>query len=90
MEAALRSATSRSGNSSCASLEAEYTLAPASLTMRYASPGSPISAITSAVNCSVSREPVPLPITMSWMPYLAISSLNFAAASFFLLFGGVG
>ncbi|MNY20092.1 hypothetical protein D3C86_1535530 [compost metagenome] len=46
--------------------------------------------MTSAVNCSVSREPVPLPMTISWMPYLAISSLNLAAASFFLLFGGVG
>ena len=33
METALRSETSYSGNSFAASLEAEYTLAPASLTM---------------------------------------------------------
>ncbi|MNQ92737.1 hypothetical protein D3C85_1081710 [compost metagenome] len=90
IEIALRSATSSSGNSVCASFDAEYTLAPASLTIKYLSFRSLISPISSATNCSVSRDAVPFPITISSTLYLLINCLNFAFASATLLFGGVG
>ena len=60
MEAALLCPTSNFGNSSVASLLAEYTEAPASLTITYCT-FSGISFKRSTMNCSDSREAVPFP-----------------------------
>ena len=60
MEAALRCPTSKLGNSSVASLLAEYTEAPASFTITYCT-GVESSLISSTIACSDSREAVPFP-----------------------------
>ena len=62
-----RTVTSRSGYSWLASSEAEYTDAPASLTMVYRSSGA-CSAMNSETTSSVSRLAVPLPMTMVLTP----------------------
>ena len=61
MDAALRCPTSNFGNSSLASLLAEYTEAPASFTITYCTFSSGISLSSSTINCSDSRDAVPLP-----------------------------
>src|SRR5699024_5401754 len=64
IDTALLSSTSSFGNSSRARAEAEYTLAPASLTIIYGILNLFFS-ITSAINCSVSLEAVPFPIAIN-------------------------
>ena len=60
MDAALLCPTSNFGNSSLASLLAEYTDAPASLTITYCT-FSGISFNSSTINCSDSLDAVPFP-----------------------------
>ena len=64
IEAALLCPTSNLGNSSLASLLAEYTDAPASLTITYCT-FCGISFNSSTINCSDSREAVPFPREIS-------------------------
>jgi len=64
IDIALLSSTCRSGNSEIANLEAEYTDAPASLTIIY-STNFLEDLITSAINASDSLEAVPLPIAIT-------------------------
>ena len=63
IETAPRIDTSKSGNSFAANSEAEYTEAPASLTMILVA-DKPDFFSKSPTNASVSREPVPLPIAI--------------------------
>ena len=72
MEAALLCPTSKFGNSSAASLLAEYTLAPASLTITYCTSAS-VSLSRSTIIFSDSLEAVPLPTEISVIPYFSIS-----------------
>ncbi|CFW85028.1 Uncharacterised protein [Bordetella pertussis] len=65
IETAPRSVTSRSGNSSAAVSEAEYTEAPASETTTRVNARSGKRAIMSPTSFSDSREAVPLPMAMS-------------------------
>ncbi len=74
MDAALRCPTSNCGNSSVASLLAEYTEAPASFTMMYCT-GSGISLRSCTMICSDSREAVPFPKEINVIWYLDISFL---------------
>lgn len=72
MDAALRCPTSNCGNSSVASLLAEYTEAPASFTMMYCTV-SGISLRSCTIICSDSREAVPFPREINVIWYLEIS-----------------
>ncbi|MOA28605.1 hypothetical protein D3C78_1495580 [compost metagenome] len=65
MDTAPRIDTSRSGNSLAASSEAEYTEAPASLTMTLVSLRPGTCLIRSAASLSLSRLAVPLPMAIS-------------------------
>ena len=56
-----------------ANSEAEYTEAPASLTIIFCIGRSGYIFIRSRINLSVSREPVPLPILTNLTSYLAIN-----------------
>ncbi len=78
METAPRRETSRSGNSRAASSEAEYTEAPASLTMILVSfrPGTFL--ISSPASLSVSRLAVPLPMAIRSTACLAHSLARIA------------
>ena len=71
IDTAPRSVTSRFGSSCAAYAEAEYTDAPASLTMAFAGASAPaarMSAMSSAASASVSRDAVPLPTAISSTP----------------------
>ncbi|MNR29559.1 hypothetical protein D3C85_1469530 [compost metagenome] len=90
MDTAPRRETSSSGNSLAASSEAEYTEAPASLTMILVSlrPGNFL--ISSTTSLSVSRLAVPLPKATSSTPCLAQSLPRMARVSSHLLCGTWG
>ena len=90
METAPRRDTSSSGNSLAASSEAEYTEAPASLTMILVSfrPGS--LRTSSPASLSVSRLAVPLPMAISSTPCLAHSLPRVTRVSSHLLWGTWG
>ena len=89
MDAALRCPTSNCGNSSVASLLAEYTEAPASFTMMYCT-GSGISLRSCTMICSDSREAVPFPREINVIWYLEISFFSTALASSTRFCGAVG
>ena len=89
IEAALRCPTSKFGNSSVASLLAEYTEAPASLTMTYCTCCG-ISLIRSTIIISDSRDAVPLPREIREMLYFLIRSFTTFLDSSTLFCGGVG
>lgn len=78
--------TSRSGYSSAASLEAEYTEAPASLTMVYCM-AYPFFLMKSATTSSVSLEAVPFPMTITSTSYFSTSFLRVASVPFMSFFG---
>ncbi len=78
MDTAPRSDTSRSGNSLAASSEAEYTEAPASLTMILVSFSPGTFLISSPASLSVSRLAVPLPMAIRSTPCLAQSLARIA------------
>ncbi|MBT9158561.1 MAG: hypothetical protein DDT36_01575 [Firmicutes bacterium] len=88
IETAPRRVTSSPGNSSPASAEAEYTEAPASLTMVYGTP-KPCSRMSSATNSSASRDPVPLPIAMALTTCSRMRPSNRRAAADLSFCGGV-
>ena len=75
MEAADLCPTSKFGNSSVASLLAEYTLAPASFTIMYSSFVS-TSFISSTITASDSLDAVPFPREIRLILYFFISSLQ--------------
>ena len=75
MDTALLWPTSNAGNSSVASLLAEYTEAPASFTITYFT-GSLISFNSSTITCSDSLEAVPFPTDIREMLYLWIISFK--------------
>ncbi len=84
IETAPRSVTSRSGSSCAAYAEAEYTEAPASLTMARVGalpPADRMSAMSSAASASVSRDAVPLPMAISSTPCRAIRAARVALAA---------
>ena len=89
IDAALLCPTSKFGNSSVASLLAEYTLAPASFTITYSTflSSSPIS---SAIIASDSLDAVPFPTEIKLTLYFAISFFNISLDSFTLFCGAVG
>ncbi len=89
IDAALLCPTSNSGNSSVASLLAEYTEAPASLTIIYCT-GFCISLIISAIICSDSRDAVPLPTDIRDILYLSTSAFTVFLVSSTLFCGAVG
>ena len=89
MDTALRWPTSKLGNSSVASLLAEYTDAPASLTITYCT-GSLISFKRSTMICSDSLEAVPFPTEIREMLYFLIESFNIFLDSATLFWGAVG
>ena len=89
MEAALLWPTSKFGNSSVASLLAEYTLAPASFTITYCT-GLSSSFKRSTIICSDSLEAVPFPTEIKVIWYLEISFFKTAFASDTLFCGAVG
>ena len=89
MDIALLFSTVRSGNSSMASLLAEYTLAPASETIMY-STGSFSSLITRAMNCSDSLDAVPFPMAIISMLYLFTKFVIIFFDSSYLLCGSCG
>ncbi len=89
MEAALRCPTSKFGNSSVASLLAEYTDAPASFTITYCT-GVSVSLIMSAMIASDSLEAVPFPSEISVILYFLISCLTVFLDSSTLFCGAVG
>ena len=91
MDAALLCPTSKFGNSSVASLLAEYTEAPASFTMMYCT-FCGISFRRSTMIISDSREAVPFPTEMRLILYFAMSFFNvsFAAWIFCGVVGAVG
>ena len=64
IEIALLSSTCKSGNSDIANLLAEYTEAPASLTIIY-STSLGLYFMTSAINLSDSLDAVPLPMAIT-------------------------
>ena len=70
------------------SFDAEYTDAPASETMVYFTPG--VSRITSAMNCSLSPEAVPLPMDTTSTPYFRISRSTVSRDSRIFSCGFVG
>ena len=74
MEIADLCSTERSGNSSIARGEAEYTEAPASLTTTYFA-SNLLSLMTSAIKLSVSRLAVPFPIAIISTLYFLIKSM---------------
>ncbi|MNT57615.1 hypothetical protein D3C72_1949980 [compost metagenome] len=90
MDTAPRRDTSRSGNSFAASSEAEYTEAPASLTMILVSLSCGNFLISSSTSLSVSRLAVPLPKATSSTPCLAQSLASRARVSSHLLCGTWG
>ncbi|MNV88126.1 hypothetical protein D3C71_1823040 [compost metagenome] len=73
MDTAPRIDTSSSGNSLAASSEAEYTEAPASLTITLVIFSAGYFLISSAASLSVSRLAVPLPMAIRSTPCLAHS-----------------
>ena len=87
IDIALLFSTVKSGNSSIASLLAEYTLAPASLVIMYLT-SNPF--IASDTNASLSLEAVPLPILISLTLYLSINSLNILALPTLSFLGSCG
>ena len=89
METALLWPTSKLGNSSVASLLAEYTEAPASFTITYCT-CSFNSFNSSTMICSDSLEAVPFPTEIKEMPYLQIRSFNIFFDSATLFWGAVG
>ena len=86
---ALLFSTVISGYSSVASFDAEYTDAPASLTIIY-STFLLDSLITLEIKASLSLDAVPLPIAIISILYLSISSKTLAVDSSILLWGSVG
>ena len=89
MDVALLCPTSKFGNSSVASLLAEYTDAPASFVITYCT-GSLISFNISTTICSDSLDAVPFPIEISVIPYFLMSALTTFLASSTLFCGAVG
>jgi len=89
MDVALLCPTSKFGNSSVASLLAEYTEAPASLTMIYCT-FTGISLNRSTMICSDSLDAVPFPREINVMWYFAISFFKTAFASSTRFCGAVG
>ena len=91
IEAALLCPTSKFGNSSVASLLAEYTEAPASFVITYCT-FSGISFRSSTMICSDSLDAVPLPREIRETLYFLISflSVSFAARIFASFVGAVG
>ncbi|MCY1425424.1 hypothetical protein D9M71_412120 [compost metagenome] len=90
MLTAPRRDTSRSGNSFAASSEAEYTDAPASLTMILVIFSAGYFRISSMASLSVSRLAVPLPIAIRSTLCLAQSLPRMARVSSHLLCGTWG
>lgn len=86
---ALLFSTVKSGNSEIARGLAEYTDAPASLTIIY-STFLFASLIVSAMNASLSRDAVPFPIAMTSILYFSINSRTIFLLSSILLCGSVG
>ena len=85
--------TSKSGYSLAANSEAEYTEAPASDTITYASPLSVsffISLIISAITSSDSLEAVPFPKEITSTLYFLIISFNISLVPSISLLGTVG
>ena len=72
MDIALLFSTVKSGNSSIAISDAEYTDAPASLTITYLQ-SKPFSLMTSAMKLSVSLPAVPLPMAIIDTLYFLIN-----------------
>ena len=89
MDAALLCPTSKFGNSSVASLLAEYTEAPASLTITYCT-GRSSSFNMSTITCSDSLDAVPFPTEIRETPYFLMSFFTSAFASSTLFCGAVG
>ena len=89
MDAALLCPTSKLGNSSVASLLAEYTEAPASLTITYCT-GRSSSFNSSTITCSDSLEAVPFPTEIKSTLYFLISFFSSALDSSTLFCGAVG
>ena len=87
IDIALLFSTVKSGNSSIASLLAEYTLAPASFVIMYLT-SKPF--IASDTNASLSLEAVPLPILISLTLYLLINSLKVLALPILSFLGSCG
>ena len=87
IDTALLSPSLNFGNSSSASLEAEYTDAPASLTMIYSTL---VFFIISTTTCSDSLDAVPFPIAITSILYLSINSLTVLMDSDTLFCGAVG
>ena len=91
MDVALLCPTSNFGNSSDASLLAEYTEAPASFTITYCT-FCGISFNNSTMNCSDSLDAVPFPTEINVMLYFSIIffSKSLDAWIFFGVVGAVG
>ena len=89
IDTALRCPTSKFGNSSVASLLAEYTEAPASLTMTYWI-GRLSSFNKSTITISDSLDAVPFPREIKVTLYLSISFLSVDLDSSILFCGAVG
>jgi len=89
IDAALLCPTSKFGNSSVASLLAEYTEAPASFTMIYCT-CSGISFNSSTITCSDSLDAVPFPTEINVIPYFLISFFKIFLDSSTLFCGAVG
>ncbi len=90
MDTAPRRDTSSSGNSFAASSEAEYTDAPASLTMILVSFMPGYFLISSPASLSVSRLAVPLPMAISSTWCLAHSAASTARVWSHWFFGACG
>ncbi len=90
IDTAPRIVTSRSGSSCEANAEAEYTEAPASLTIALVTPSSGCCLRRSSASLSVSREAVPLPIATRSTPCFFASAARVASAASHLLAGWCG
>ncbi len=90
IDTAPRIDTSRSGSSCEANAEAEYTEAPASLTIALVTPSSGCRLRRSSASLSVSREAVPLPIATRSTPCFFASAASVASAASHLLAGWCG
>ena len=83
IDTAPRSVTSSSGSSRAAYADAEYTDAPASLTIAFVggtAPAARMSAMSSAASASVSRDAVPLPTAINSTSWRATSAASVALA----------
>mgnify|MGYP000484883375 CR=1 FL=1 len=88
IDVALLCPTSKFGNSSVASLLAEYTDAPASFTITYETPGTSFN--ISTIIFSDSLEAVPFPTEMRLIPYFLIRAFTVLSVSATLFCGSVG